>query len=191
MKISALIWRQMNMDILGFYNKATEYIINHGFAHEISMVRTREFKNLTARYFLEEYVYVVCNAGMRNQVAEKIYMKWIKFGSDTLNHKGKRAAIELAEGNYTDWFIKLKSCKDLNEQLDYLQTLPWIGPITKYHLARNLGVDVAKPDRHLVKLAKRFEFDTVQEMCESISKQTNERVGVIDVILWRYCNLTN
>ena len=73
-----------------------------------------------------------------------------------------------------------------------METLPWIGPITKYHLARNLGIDVAKPDRHLVRLAKRFGYNEstgVQQMCEELAERTRDRIGVVDVVLWRYANL--
>jgi hypothetical protein len=39
------------------------------------------------------------------------------------------------------------------ERLEYLGSLPWIGAITKYHAARNFGVDCVKPDIHLTRLA--------------------------------------
>ncbi len=84
------------------------------------------------------------------------------------------------------WFEKLQHspCKII-----YLGSLPFIGDITKYHLARNLGIDVAKPDRHLTRLAKIFHYDDVQEMCKYLSDKTGDRIGTVDVVLWRYCTL--
>jgi len=78
---------------------------------------------------------------------------------------------------------------NINEQLEYLKSLPWIGDITKYHLARNLGLDVAKPDRHLMRLAKIFKYDDVQKMCQDVAERSKDRIGTVDVVLWRYCNL--
>lgn len=178
------------MDILEFYNKAKAYVIEHDYSNEISVVKNRELKNLTAKQFLREYVYVVLNAGMRNQTAEKIYMEWLKHGSDSVGHNGKRAAIKRAEHYYYDWYGFFMGVHELEDQLMYLESLPWIGPITKYHLARNLGIDVAKPDRHLTKLAELMGFKDVQTMCDEVHRKTGERVGVVDVVLWRYCNLT-
>lgn len=74
-------------------------------------------------------------------------------------------------------------------RVGYLGTLPWIGKITKWHLARNMGIDVAKPDRHLVRLCEEFGFKDVQKMCGFISKRTGDRIGLVDVILWRALNL--
>ena len=82
-----------------------------------------------------------------------------------------------------------KALQASNDKIEYLDSLPMIGPITKYHLARNLGIDCAKPDRHLVKLAKYFGYPSVQQMCEDISKESGYRIGTVDVILWRYCNM--
>jgi hypothetical protein len=39
------------------------------------------------------------------------------------------------------------------DPLGVLQSLPYIGPVTCYHLAKNIGLQVAKPDHHLTRLA--------------------------------------
>lgn len=143
---------------------------------------------MDSKTFLLEYVYVVLNSGMKNQVAEKIYRRFLEEGSKSIRHEGKRKAIVKAQLYYKTWFKELKHGSVL-EKLDYLETLPWIGPITKYHLARNLGIDVAKPDRHLQRIADHFKYNDVQKMCNTLSLMTGERVGVVDVVLWRFCNL--
>lgn len=71
----------------------------------------------------------------------------------------------------------------------YLDSLPMIGPITKYHLARNIGLDYAKPDRHLIRLAEKFGYPDIQVMCTKLSAYSGWRIGTVDVILWRYCNM--
>jgi len=68
-----------------------------------------------------------------------------------------------------------------------LGVLPFIGKITKYHLARNIGMDCVKPDLHLVRLAKHYEFPSPEAMCEFLAGLSGERIGVVDLILWSYC----
>jgi hypothetical protein len=124
---------------------------------------------------------------MKNQIAEKMFHKFCQtLDATTVGHPMKRSAIELAILHYKAWFEALQSS---GNKLDYLDTLPMIGPITKYHLARNLGLDYAKPDRHLVRLAEKFGYSDIQAMCEKLAAYSGWRVGTVDVILWRYSNM--
>ena len=70
--------------------------------------------------------------------------------------------------------------------LDFCDSLPWIGGITKYHLAKNFGAQVAKPDVHLVRLAER-EGCAPQQLCERLAAATGWRVITVDTLLWRAC----
>lgn len=179
-------------ELANHYFSAKEFVIEHGFQKEIDIVDNRIFEEQDGIDFFTEFVYVVLNAGMKNQVAEKIFVRYAKNGLGAVKHEGKRRAIGKAERYYDTWFSILQKKISVNEKLDYLETLPWIGPITKYHLARNLGIDVAKPDRHLVRLAKSYGYkgdSGVQQMCEEIAKRTGDRIGVVDVVLWRNANL--
>ena len=64
-----------------------------------------------------------------------------------------------------------------------LQKLSYMGPAMSCHLARNLGnLDVVKPDKHLVRLADYYGFETPLVMCQTIAQ--GEPVGKIDLILW-------
>ena len=179
------------MDIVSFYLKAKEFCIQNGYRGEIDLVETRKLDEQTADDFGREFMYVILNSGMNNKIAQGIYRAAIKHGIKAIGHPGKRAAIEEGLAKKQEWFDELKSKKTLNEQLAFLETLPWIGPITKYHLARNLGIDVAKPDRHMVKMAQYFNFPNVQKLCEYVSVQTGDRIGTVDVILWRFAVLHN
>ena len=64
--------------------------------------------------------------------------------------------------------------------------LPFIGRITSLHLAKNLGFDVAKPDRHLVRLKDLLGYEDVDTMCSFIAAATGDPVRVVDLVLWRY-----
>ena len=70
------------------------------------------------------------------------------------------------------------------DKLAYLEALPWIGKITKYHVAKNFGLQYAKPDVHLQRLADTFKT-TPQVLCEEIAARTGYKVATVDTLLWR------
>jgi len=193
----------MNQDkLLDFYEKAKKHVISNGFENEIRHVEQLDFEKMTPTEFYLQYCYVVFNTGMKNQIAENMYedflngFKRVNCGISDISktvsmirHPGKRKAIHNAYFRYEGWFETLKEKKSIEEQLEFLETLDFIGLVTKFHLARNIGLDVAKPDRHLVRIAEHFDMPSVREMCEFISGKTGDRVGVVDVILWRNSNL--
>lgn len=181
----------MNKDsILPFYQRCKQRVINAGFQYEIDAVDKRYFKDATAKQFLSQFAYVVLNTGMKNQVAESMFKKLCEEGIETVNHKQKKLAIIYVQNKYEELFQELQQCNTDEKRVAYLETLPFIGSITKNHLARNLGIDCAKPDRHLVRLAYQFDFNgDVHAMCKFIHDKTGERIGTIDVILWRNSNL--
>jgi hypothetical protein len=174
------------MDLLAFYKMAKQVCIDDGFEREIKFVEERKFENQTADDFARQFMYVILNSGMNNKIAEGMYTTAMKHGLQAIGHPGKRAAIIEGFANKEKWFETLRSKGTVDEKLAYLETLPWIGPITKYHLARNLGIDVAKPDRHMVRIANQFNYPNIQKMCEYLSLQTGDRIGSIDVTLWRF-----
>lgn len=111
--------------------------------------------------FLYEYVWVVLCSGLKEQVARRIESRvlaaLLERGHITpheFGHDGKRAAIENMFACYRHHYESYRASDD---KLAYLRKLPFIGGITQYHLAKNLGMDVVKPDRHLVRIAEKFE----------------------------------
>lgn len=151
-------------------------------------------ENIQCRHsadFFAEYVWVVISAGMKNQIARKIYSKVMGAIIDRVpintvfGHQGKVKAINQVLTNLKELYLEYLMD---NDKLNWLETLPHIGPITKYHLAKNLGLDVCKPDRHLVRIAKGYGL-TPQELCERLAEETGNKVAVIDQVLWRAANL--
>ena len=142
-----------------------------------------------ADQFAAEAIYVICNSGMANRVAVPIFercMLALRQGrSATLvfGHPGKAAAIDSIWKRRRSLFRKLGEAEDL---IAFCAELPWLGPITKYHLAKNLGADVAKPDVHLIRLAASTG-ETVQGLCERLARETGYRSATVDLILWRAC----
>lgn len=191
-------------NILEFYENAKKFVIEHGYEREARHVEQLDFNKTTAEEFYLQYCYVIFNTGMKNQIAECMFEDFYKaFGRincgissidkavSMINHPGKRKAINRAYYWYESWFEKLKELETIEDQLEFLETLDFIGPTTRFHLARNIGLDVAKPDRHMLRIAEAFDFVEVREMCEFISDKTGDRVGVVDVILWRAMAITN
>ncbi len=170
--------------------KLRDELLKRGYEKEIDWQETLKPCE-DAKQFLLEYIWVVVNSGMKNQIARKIHRRIctaIEAGTPiagAFGHKGKVKAIEYGCENFQrlfDGYIQ-SPCK-----LEYLKMLPWIGPITKYHLAKNLGEDVVKPDRHLVRIAKR-DGTTCFEMCRKLAAETGMRIATVDVIIWRAANL--
>lgn len=141
--------------------------------------------------FASEAIFVICNSGMKNTVARRIYHKVqeaLERGTpvrDVFRHEGKAAAIEQIWRERATLLGLYLSAED---KLAFCESLPWIGGITKYHLAKNFGADVAKPDVHLQRLADR-EGCTAQELCERLAQATGWRVATVDTLLWRACAL--
>jgi hypothetical protein len=173
------------------YLNIKQTVIQKGFEKEINWVSNIP-ENFDKNYFFKEYSWVVINSGMRNTVAERIYQRFWK-NSDipdfkAIGHNKKRDSMMRVYKGLDRYFFRFTKSKN---KLKFLQTIPFIGKITKYHLARNLGLDYAKPDRHLVKIAALFNYSNVQKFCEIISKAVNEKIGVVDLIIWRYATIFN
>jgi hypothetical protein len=143
----------------------------------------------SAEQFAQAAVYVIANSGMNYAVAQKIFercreaLQGNRKVQKVFAHPGKAKAIEQIWKDRDQLFTDYQLSDD---KLEFCQSLPWIGPTTSRHLAKDLGVDVAKPDVHLARLARR-DRTTVPRMCRSLAKQTGYRLATIDTILWRAC----
>lgn len=177
------------MDEVGYMNLRAE-IISRGFGHEVEWAESVTEPE-TALAFACEYVWVVLNSGMKNQIAAGIWKRLrpvLEAGGsahDAFGHKGKAAAIDKVWQAQDDYLAGYLSAGD---KLAYCQSLPWIGPITKWHLAKNLGLDVAKPDRHLQRIADQNK-ETPQGLCARLAKAVGDRIATVDQVIWRAANL--
>ncbi len=143
----------------------------------------------TAEDFAREVIFVIANSGMKNTVARQIYQRCVRALSagqpvlGVFKHKGKAAAIENVWARRAFWF---EFGQANGFRPDAMEQLPWIGEITKFHVAKNFGAQVAKPDVHLQRLADR-EGITPQALCERLAGETGFRVATVDTLLWRAC----
>ncbi len=140
---------------------------------------------------IAEYAFVVVNSGMKATVARGIYDRlWPAVlagdsASTEFGHKGKCAAIDRGWREREAWYAEAAALTG-EPLVEWCGARPWVGPITKWHLAKNLGADAAKPDRWLVRLAESHE-ETVDGLCGRLAQDLGWRIGTVDVVLWRAC----
>jgi hypothetical protein len=97
--------------------------------------------------FAREAIFVICNSGMRFTVAEGIFRRVVaalnigKSAHTAFGHKGKASAIDDIWNRRGELLALFRRAAD---KVAFCETLPWIGPTTKFHLAKNFGVDVAE-----------------------------------------------
>lgn len=173
------------------YLELKQTIIKKGYLDEIAWAENIT-KCDTAFRFAAEYAYVVCNSGMKMEIAVEIYKRvWRAvvmeklITDDLFRNKPKRAAIEEVYKNRNKYFQEYKAA---NDKLAYIETLPYMGDVIKYHLAKNLGLQYCKPDRHLTRIAETYGM-TPEGMCSNLSARTGDKIAVVDSVIWRAANL--
>ena len=143
--------------------------------------------------------YVILSSGMKKSIVESC---WPSIEQDL--RTGKRISYKHKEKvKAMRWIWKNRDClfqeyrrhrKDDRDLVEWCETLPWIGPRTKYHLAMNCGADVCKPDVWLVRLAEH-QGKEVCELCDDLAGAGGQFLAkgkcidvklrsVVDRILW-------
>jgi hypothetical protein len=191
------------------YLIAKKAVLSAGFTGEIEWQAHRRLDYLTETDLLRESAWVILSAGMKESVVHQkfpaiseSFFWWqsarkIAESTETccrlacchFNHQKKIFAIaEVARRVSASGFESVREHITTNPMAT-LREFPFIGPVTVYHLAKNLGVAVAKPDRHLHRLASSFGYGDVQGFCRCISEQVGDSIQVVDIVLWRYATL--
>lgn len=172
------------------YQEIRATIIAEGYGDEIEWAQNVKAPE-TAEDFAGEAIWVILCSGMKEQIARKIQDKVfpaLHAGIPVANvfgHKGKAAAIDVIWRDRESLFHTLSISHD---KVGFCLGIPWIGEITKWHLAKNLGVDCAKPDIHLSRLAKHYRT-TPARLCADLAAASGDRIATVDVVIWRACNL--
>lgn len=172
------------------YLDLKQAVIDRGYQHDIEWAENVKQCTSSDAFFIE-YVFVVCNSGMKAQIARQIFNRIIDAmkGRTSLwgafKHPGKLGAIGYMFAVRISTFRQYRRAKD---KLEFCKSLPWIGDITKYHLVKNLGIDCIKPDRHLVRIARTFGMDPFS-MCQKLSEKLGDSLNTVDTVIWRAANL--
>ena len=191
------------------YLAMKEHVVQMGYAQEIDWQDSRSLSHLSEREFLAESAWVILSSGMRERVVARRYpgvsrafKDWVSAASIVANLlECERQALR--EFNSP---TKIRAISSLCEKVDssgfncilkgieaegltYLMTFDYIGPVTSFHLAKNIGLDVVKPDRHLVRMTSAAGYSFPEELCLAITNATGDKLSVVDVVLWRYATL--
>jgi hypothetical protein len=144
--------------------------------------------------FALEHCFVVCNSGMRAKTACGIFNK-VKDAltqsrplSEVFGHKHKCYSIQHVYDNRHELYRRYMEIEGDEAKLAFLRTLPHIGDITKFHLFKNFGGIVAKPDRHLERIAAHYETTTA-DLCAALAAQSGDKVPTVDSVIWRAASL--
>jgi hypothetical protein len=135
-----------------------------------------------------ELIFVICNSGMRAATARRIFARVCQALSNglpvasTFGHANKCRAIERIHAERAALWHELGALHG-RALVDRLAMLDGFGPIIAWHGAKNLGADVAKPDRWLERLAYA-SGTSVDALCRAIATRTGERIGTVDLVLW-------
>jgi hypothetical protein len=176
---------------LARYQRVRRAVIDAGHKHEIDWAETVKPPE-TAEQFAREVIWVILCSGMKEQVARLIQDRvWAAINAgrpvkgNVLGASGKAAAVDSIWQNRAAMFAAFTAA---NDKVEFCQSIPWIGPITKWHAAKNLGVDCAKPDIHLERVAAFYET-TPAELCAALWAASGDRIATVDLVIWRACNL--
>lgn len=201
--------RLSNINLVDAYLTARETIVSLGYGFEIDWQEKIKFANVSEAVFLRESAWVILSAGMRESVVRlkfkpitAAFMNWESAATiaklrrrcearaiGIFAHVGKiRAICAAAERVAAEGFSTIKRLIS-SKGIDYLETFDFIGPVTRYHLAKNIGMDVVKPDRHLVRMAAAAAFANPADLCGAIADATGDRTSVIDLVLWRFATV--
>ena len=172
---------------------------------ELDFIQSTKFEKVDEDFFFKEYIWVVYASGFSAKVVSKMHPQLV----DAFGYFD-----QLSQRNFDGVFDRVKSiCKNRqkakavhsmavlmslkletqiwdefkNSELnspEKLVKLPYIGKITCYHLARNIGLlNFVKPDLHLVRMADHWGCANAVELCKAVQPK-GMPLGIVDLIFW-------
>ena len=194
------------MKAVAFYGNAKRRLLNEGCAAEINWQAGQNPDATTECDFLRESAWVIYCSGFREATVRRYFdylslcfFDWtsskaiassgnacVMAAMNAMRNRRKHEAIVTVASHVAKMGFEVFKRQLIKSPIETLQGFPFLGPVTSIHLAKNLGFDLAKPDRHLVRLKDHLGFNDVEEMCRSISSVTGDPLKVVDLVLWRY-----
>jgi len=191
------------------YLLAKQHVLSEGYEHEILWQLDRQNRTVTETEFLKEASWVVLSSGMSERVVRAVFPKiskaflyWTSASEiaaeklrcrrnamKTFGHEGKiNAIIDIACRVNEEGFNIVEDAVGRGD-VNFFQQFPYLGPATSAHLAKNLGLSIAKPDRHLKRIADLYNYTDVNTMCSEIALEVGDDVSEIDLVLWRFATI--
>ncbi len=199
------------LDLSAKYVSAKKSVVAAGFGPEVVWQASRHLDRVDESTFLSEAAWVILSSGMRSSVIARVFpditrafFYWDSAREILTNrthcqrnalavfaHPRKIAAIVCAAQYVVDVDLAVVLQRLKSEGPCVLCDIPYIGPVTSVHLAKNLGIPLAKPDRHLVRIAEAAGYETPESLCSALSQFFGESSAVVDVVLWRFATLNS
>lgn len=196
-------------DLCSAYWFAKRRVTEEGFRSEITWQQDVRLASITEPTFLSEAAWVVLSAGMRERIVRRVFpgiaaafLGWssarnivqrsdhcVRSALQVFHHERKIRSIVGIAKHVADVGLDGVRRQLVSEGAAYLQVLPYIGPVTCHHLAKNLGLRTAKADRHLTRIAAAAGYSCPIAMCDAIAAQTGDSVSVVDIVLWRFATM--
>jgi 3-methyladenine DNA glycosylase Tag len=194
-------------EAVAFYERAWAAVLAAGYGADIEWQKGVRLADVTEQGFLRDVAFVILNSGMRASVCDGI---WPKLRAAFEDFSSATAMLARTDTMRAAALQALRYPRKIDAMLaaprrllevggwpaaraiverdgtPFLRTFPYIGPTIVYHLAKNIGLQVAKPDRHLVRIAEHFGEPDVQVFCRELAARTGDSVPVVDLVLWRY-----
>lgn len=189
---------------LEYFIRARKFAYQN-YAEEIKRISSVRLENVDEHTFFREYLWTVHTTGFSAKAVGKFF--------DRLAHAYGRYDV-LASESFQDACARVRQvCNNPSKIMsvhmtsrlirdgiaehgwegfraqslsspELLKKLPYVGKITCFHLARNIGLlDSVKPDLHLIRMAEHWGFEDCNSMCQSM-QQDGMPLGIIDLILW-------
>lgn len=191
--------------LAGFYLSIKQLVEGRGFALELAWHERLPHHRHSEREVLEEAVWVIVSVGLADRVVRAIHPRLVEAfdglpsADHLVRHRGRlqaAAASAFRHAGKVEAILQFAAhlahvgCDHFLAALHHdpelaLRGLGYFGPASSLHLAKNLGVPVAKPDRHLLRIAAMTGLPP-QALCARIARLSNDDVVVIDYVLWRY-----
>lgn len=189
-----------------FYWSAKNYVVAQGFESEIHWQESLNPAEFTETDLLRESAWVILCSGFREAIVRRIFdyisLCFCDWESANVIHAYRNHCRALALSRFgnarkigaivatADYIVvagfeQFKECV-LSRPVETLQLLPYIGEVTTHHLAKNLGIPTAKPDRHLKRMAASMGFESAYQLCGELAGATGDAIQVVDLVLWRY-----
>ena len=189
-----------------YFQRARSCVVESPYCNEIEWQRSRCISKITESEFLQETAWVILNSGFRERTVRTIFpnisLAFFDWTSASLIAKKRQSCVEIAGYIFKHSkkvnaianaavYVHENGISAVHEGLkenpiDFLSSFDFVGQVTAWHLAKNLGCDVAKPDRHLVRIASHFGYECVHSLCRDVSKEFDEKTSVVDLIFWRF-----
>jgi len=202
-------WSSDSRRVASLYLDAKAYIIERGFAREVDWQADASRLSLNENTFLMEAAWVVLSSGLSERVVRSrfldivVALRGLRCAADVWSHRrvcradallafrsARKIDAILTICGYVAHYGFARCYSQLEaDGVDFLIRFPLLGPATSRHLAKNLGFAMAKPDRHLTRIATTLGYESAATLCADVSDIVGDSVAVVDIVFWRYATL--